>query len=57
MAPEDKFPKSRKNKIPIIEYVNFFTMDPIRQFRLILAITKVTVRAPEGQNYRALFGL
>ena len=29
-------------------------MVPIRQFRVILLITKVTVRAPEGQNHRAL---
>jgi hypothetical protein len=54
MAPEDKFPESTKNKIPIIEYVNLFTMAPIRQFRFVLAISKTTVRAPEGRNHRAL---
>ena len=31
-GPGNIFPESTKNKIPIIEYVNFFTMVPIRQF-------------------------
>ena len=31
-----------------------FHHGPIRQFVIVLAISKTTVRAPEGQNHRAL---